>query len=174
MPSVYLGRFVRCIGPLLVLVTLSATPLPSWSQELTIDQMTRRASVIVEGQVTSVHGDWNTDHTKIYTTLRLQVARYHKGSASPGTLDIRFLGGTVGDMALVVIDQPTFSPGERVFLFLSPNFDTSDTPIVGQYEGKLRMTTNAQGQDVLLGSTQTFEKSDVVSSIRAVLRPIGQ
>jgi hypothetical protein len=170
---VLLDRLVRLFVPLVLLIGPLLSPVVSRSQSLTIDQMTRRASIIVEGQVASVTADWNTAHTQIHTTVRLQSVQYYKGTG-PATLDLRLLGGTVGDMTMRVIDQPAFASNERVFLFLSPNFEARDVPIVGQFQGKLRVTTNAQGQEVLVGSTQTFLKSDVESSIRSIMRSSGQ
>ena len=173
MPPVLHDRFVRRVVFPVLLIGPLLSPVVSRSQSLTIDQMTRRASVIVEGQVASVTADWNPAHNQIHTTVHLQSVVYYKGTGA-GTLDVRLLGGTVGDMTMLVVDQPAFTSNEHVFLFLSPNFDARDVPIVGQFQGKLRVTTNAQGQDVLVGQKQTFQKNDVESSIRSIMRSSGQ
>jgi hypothetical protein len=140
---------------------------------VSIDQLTRNASVILEGEVTAVHGDWNSDRNRIYTTVSIRVDQFHKGALTTQVVDLRYLGGTVDDVTMAVFGQPTFEPNERVFVFLKANFDQRDVPVVGNEAGKFRMATSAQG-DVLLGPTQTYEKSDVVREIRSVLRPIGQ
>jgi hypothetical protein len=140
---------------------------------VSIDQLTRNASVILEGEVTAVRGDWNSDRNRIYTTVSIRVDQFHKGALASRVVDVRYLGGTVGDVTMSVSGQPTFEPNERVFVFLKPNFEQRDVPVVGNDAGKFRMATSAQG-DVLLGSTQTIDKSDVVREIRSVLRPIGQ
>jgi hypothetical protein len=143
--------------------------LPDYS----IDQLTRQATVVLEGEVMAVASDWSADHTRIYTNVRIRVAHYHKGNLGQETLTLRLLGGTVGEITLAVVGQPGFERNEKVFLFLQPNFQTRDIPFVGGEEGKLRVVPSAAG-DVLLGPHQTFEKSVALDEIRAVLRPIGQ
>ena len=149
---------------------VAAHVLPDYS----IDQLTRRAAVVLEGEVTFVHSDWSIDRTRIYTSVRVQVTQYHKGNLGRQLVDLRLLGGTVRDITMAVIGQPGFEPGERVFLFLEPNHQTRDVPLVGGEEGKLRVSTSATGGEVLMGPHQTFEKIDAINEIRAVLRPIGQ
>lgn len=159
----------------LLLVPLFVCLIPAVARsQATIDQLTRGAGVIVEGQVAAVDAAWNADHTRIYTTVRLDVARFHKGDAGQKTLDIRLLGGTVGDMALVVVGQPTFTPGESVFLFLNPNFEARDVPVVGRSDGIFRVTIDALGREALVSPTGTFTRGDVVTTIRNVMQPIGQ
>jgi hypothetical protein len=142
--------------------------------DISIDQLTRGASVIFEGEVTDVRGEWNADRTRITTTVSIRVDQYHKGNLGRDVVEIRLAGGSVDDITMAVIGQPSFERDERVFLFLKPNFERRDTPVAGDSAGKLRVATDANGADILLGPTQTFEKSDVVREIRSVLRPIGQ
>lgn len=142
--------------------------------DVSVDQLTRNASVIFEGEVTAVRGEWNANRTRIYTTVSIRVDAYHKGDLGREVVDLRCAGGTVGDITMAIVGQPSFEPDERVFVFLRPNFEQRDVPVVGDAAGKLRMVTDATGADILLGPTQTFEKSDVVREIRSVLRPIGQ
>jgi hypothetical protein len=144
------------------------------STPVSLNQLIRSASVIVEGDVVAMRGNWSPDHTRIYTTITLDVSQVHKGTLTGQTLDLRVLGGTVDDMTLAVVEQPHFKTGERVFLFLSPNYQTRDIPFVGGEAGKMSIVPNATGADVLLGVNATFEKSDVTRNIRSILRPIGQ
>lgn len=142
--------------------------------DVSVDQLTRNAAVIFEGEVASVRSEWNADRTRIYTTVTIRVGQFHKGNLARDVVDVRFAGGTVGEITMAIVGQPSFVADERVFLFLKPNFEQRDTPIVGDEIGKLRVTTDANGADILLGPTATFEKDDVVREIRSVLRPIGQ
>lgn len=150
-------------------ITASAHILP----DLSIDQLTRRAAVIVEGDVTDVTSAWTPSRDRIYTTVTVRVSQVHKGALGGSTLNLRLLGGTVGDVTMSIVGQPGFEPDERVFLFLAPNFERREVPFVGSEEGKLRIAAGATG-DVLLGPHQTFEKSDAVSEIRRVMQAIGQ
>ncbi len=165
MRIVMLVSILAVIAPL----TASAHILP----DLSIDQLTRRAAVIVEGEVTDVRSDWTPDRDRIYTTVTLRVSHVHKGNVPAATMSLRLLGGRVGDITMSIVGQPSFQSDEQVFLFLAPNFDRREIPFVGSEEGKLRVAAGATG-DVLLGPHQTFEKDDAVNEIRRVMQAVGQ
>ncbi len=168
-------RFGPMTVAALLAVANAVAPVAAYSlSDYTIDQLTRRAAVVLEGEVTGVRSAWSQDGTRIYTSVTVLVAQYHKGDLRRPTLELRLLGGAVGDITMAVIGQPGFETGERVFLFLRPNFETREIPFVGGEEGKLRIASSAAGGEVLMGPHETFEKSDVILHIRSVLRSIGQ
>ncbi len=163
------------LGVLLGLgLSIADSALATRLVDVSVDQLTRNASVILEGEVTAIRGDWNANRDRIYTTVSIRVDQFHKGALTTNVVELRYLGGMVGEVTMAVTGQPTFETSERVFVFLKPNFEVRDVPVVGSEAGKFRLATNAQGGDVLLSATRTLEKDDVVREIRSVLRPIGQ
>ena len=94
------------------------------------------SSRIVQGRVTGMQSAWNPGHTQIRTTITINVSDVFKGTMPPnGALVIEQLGGQVGDMAMDVSDQPSFTVGENVILFLGASGIA--TPVVGLQQGKL-------------------------------------
>jgi hypothetical protein len=135
--------------------------------EVTSLQLARSASVIVEGNITAKRSAWDADHHKIYTTVSLQVTQVHKGTAAAGPMQIRFLGGTVDDITLAIVEQPGFALGERVFLYLLPNYGVRDFPTVGQALGKFSVEVDpATGREVLVGEMGRFERDTVVREVQ--------
>lgn len=161
-------RFVVTVG---TLALVSSAALAARPGDLSIDQLTRNAGAIVEGQVTAVRSDWTSNHTQIYTTVTLQVSQVLKGSISGSHMDLRLLGGTVDDITMMIVDQPAFEVNERVFLFLRPNYEVRDIPLVGQSAGKFRVEVDANGADVLHNDGMTVSKNDGVRIIRAIPQP---
>lgn len=142
-------------------------------QNLTFDQLTRRASVIVEGQVTAVNSTWNAAGTQIHTTVTMRVDTFHKGNLRQNQMQIRMLGGIVGNTTMVVLGQPTFAVNDRVMLFLKPNYDQHDVPFVGAHEGKFQVILDrATGQDVLDNRRLRIPKTGAVDTIKRIMRPV--
>jgi hypothetical protein len=167
---------MRHVSRLTLAVLLASSSIATATDRLpglTIDQLTRRASTILEGQVTDVHGEWNAGNTQIRTVVTVQVSQYYKGDLGQPSLQLRFLGGAVGDMSLAIAGQSNFQLSERVFLFLESNYDVRFLPCVGGDEGSFEITTDGLGADILVGPTQTYDKIAVINQIQAILQAAG-
>jgi hypothetical protein len=89
-----------------------------------LDQLARRADVVVIGEVVSAVGAWNAAGTTISTHVELAVAETLKGTTGQ-TLRFTQLGGQVGDLVSTVAGAATFMSGERVLIFLERQPDGS-------------------------------------------------
>ena len=160
----------------LIAMILAAAPVHGDQRDVaSIDTLTRCAAVIFEGQVLEVRSEWNPEQTQIHTLVGLQVNECYKGALSTNRLDLRFLGGTVGEMTMAVLGQPVFSPGEKVFLFLAPNHETRDFPVVAGEQGKLVIEEDpVSDTEVLSSPWMRIAKSSVVQTIDEVMRPVLQ
>jgi hypothetical protein len=133
---------------------------------LPVDELTRNAGMIVEGRVSAVDAAWNTQRTQIFTTVTVQVERYHKGGG-PSQLTFRLLGGIVGDQTLAILGQAAFGRGEQVFLFMDPRWQDGVYPVVGGEHGKFTvMTDRARGREYLFNRDADVTKSDALGLIR--------
>ena len=107
-----------------------AWPAAALVEQLSLEDLTTRASLIVVGRVTSAVS--TSAGGAISTRVSVVPTTFVKGSApAPITFDVP--GGTVGGIRLEVEDVPSFEPGEEVFLFLRDEFFR----VVGWYQGKL-------------------------------------
>jgi len=115
-------------------------------------------SAVVHGTVTSIHSYWNDDHSFILTDVRVRAADRLKGLFGGGD-DVTFtvMGGTVGDVTVLVIGGPELVPGSEYVLFLNEE----DLP------GARRMTTRSLSQGV-------FEVSRGPKGVRAVSQAIRE
>ncbi len=126
---------------------------------------------IVVGKVTEVfQSKWNTPDGKkpannltsniIYTDVNINVFEYIRNPLDTTAIKVRVLGGIVGQDAMNIEDQPSYSTGETVLLFLK-NDDDPRTRDIGD---KHFVTAGlAQGKISILENNETIIGDDKMS-----------
>ena len=97
------------------------------------DTQCESAEIIALATVTSVESRWADGRKVILTEARLNIVESVKGSAS-GTVSVRLLGGTVGELSQSVAGTPSFKVGQTWVLFLEPS-GAGDYRVVGFNQG---------------------------------------
>jgi len=108
-----------------------------------LEGLVERAGVIFDGTCLSV--DYRADEQGLpstYTTF--EVNQPWKGDM-PRTLTIKTYGGYQGSLKVVVPGLPSFSPGQRVLLFLNPSSKAGFTSPVGMGQGAFKVLTSPDG-----------------------------
>jgi hypothetical protein len=102
-------------------LALAATGLHAASFEpLDIDQLSNRAEQIFVGTVeASTSG--RAFAGQVVTDFTFVDVEPIKGADGGSRLDVRMLGGTVGDATLSIAGAPTFHVGERYVIFMQGN-----------------------------------------------------
>ncbi len=105
----------------------------------TFQQLVAQAEFIVRAEVRSLRCEETTyqGHPVIHTYVRIAVRKSLKGNA-PATMELRLLGGTVGDRTLEVPGVPKFVPGEQCLLFIENN-GRQFCPLVAIMYGRYRV-----------------------------------
>ena len=115
---------------------------------LDLKALTQRADRVVYATVESTESHWTKDHDAIYTDVRLRVQRVYKGAVKPGDqMVVRREGGTVDGVGMHVFGAPGFTPGEELVAFVEQR--GSSSWVVGMAQGKLRVTTMADGSKLV-------------------------
>jgi len=97
--------------------------------ELTVEQFTDASTWIVEGDVTAVWTELDTEREVVWTRARVTVTDTLKGRGVPTEVVVDSLGGAVGDYSVHVPGQAQFSVGEHVLVFLD-DLDDDGTRMV--------------------------------------------
>ena len=108
-------------------------------EDMSLEDLTSKASTILRGRVSNVESHWNQDQTMIYTSVIISVEAYLKGETTAKEVRIEVPGGTVGGITLWVSDTPTFEEDQEVILFLREE----DFQIVGWSQGKYTVVDDA-------------------------------
>jgi hypothetical protein len=117
------------VGVMVALSPARATTMVSMSMQ----QLAQASSDIVQAHVVNQVSEWNTAHTQIVTITTLAVSQTLKGNV-PATIQVRQLGGTVGNLTVSVPGDVAFRPQGEYVLFLEPA-DGSNYHVVGMTQG---------------------------------------
>lgn len=83
-----------------------------------LDALVAAHPTIVVGQVVAAHSYWNADDTFIVTDFEVRTTDVLKGEAKGGEIDVTVLGGTVGDITVLIPGGADYVPGKTYVLFL--------------------------------------------------------
>ena len=96
--------------------------------------MVSRADHIAVVDVTSVTSAWDESHERILTKVDLAVVDRWKGGEGATRFTVVQLGGTVGDLTMVVSGISRFTVGERALVFLRGT--PQQAGVLGMAQGK--------------------------------------
>ena len=92
------------------------------------EQLFAGSDLVVTGTVLDINYRWGQgNESSIITAVRLEVEGVAKGEPHEGIIEVNYPGGRVGELELWVEDQPTFTVGEHVLLYLK----SESTPLNG-------------------------------------------
>ena len=100
-----------------ILMHFVVRPASAQTQEVRLEDLTKKADVIARGNVTNVQSEWSSDKTRIFTKVTLAVDEYVKGEKPERTLVITHLGGEVNGVGELYTHTPRFAKGEEVLVF---------------------------------------------------------
>jgi hypothetical protein len=139
-------RFIL-VTTLFVITTL--TCFATTVERLSLDDLVKKAHVIVHGRVRDARSHWSSNGRLILTTYTVDVAETIKGQ--PGrVVDVTTVGGRVGDVILNVAGMPSFQRGEDAVIFLETSAGLST--VVGLSQGKY-LVQNGEVSNVTSGLT---------------------
>ncbi|MEZ4473757.1 MAG: hypothetical protein R3F60_23795 [bacterium] len=128
----------RVPGPLglaLALVFTAGAASATIVQSLSLDDMSRKADVIVHGTVVEQATAWNDTRSRIYTVTTVEVKERLKGKGET-RIRIRQLGGTVDGITQSIVGNARLSVGEEVVVFLTQDAEKGLHYVIGMAQGK--------------------------------------
>jgi hypothetical protein len=122
------------------------------------DEIARHSAAAVRGRVVSLRSGWDTDAGAIYTLVTLDVTRSWGLPGAPARVEVKQLGGVVGDTALVVGGQARFVPGEDVLVFLDVRPRDGTLSVAGLDAGKWTITSGVAARTRSDATTATADR----------------
>src|SRR5580704_9422936 len=150
------------IVPLLAAVQVCATMSASATtlERMCVAKMTQAAQLVVRAQCIGNSAAW--DGGEIWTFTSFAVEDSWKGAPSGAAqqLNVRLLGGSVGNLSSTVSGVPRFRPGEEVILFLQST-TRGDYSIVSWVQGTFRIRKDARsGAEIVVQDSAAFDTYD--------------
>jgi hypothetical protein len=145
---------------------LAAPASASIVMALDLPGLVSRADHIAVVDVMSVTSAWDDNHEQIVSTVELSAVERWKGAGAPSHYTVVQLGGTVGDLTMVVHGMSQFTVGERALVFLRGT--PQRAAVVGMAQGKRAVRRDAQSGNWLVHSPDragaTFLRTTPASS----------
>ncbi len=88
---------------------------------VTTEELVAHATLVVTGTVEATRPLPPDARGMIFTEVKVRVNDAVVGATAEDVITVRAWGGEYGDLGVVVEDQPTFTLGEDVVLFLAPS-----------------------------------------------------
>jgi hypothetical protein len=123
----------------LIFIVCSSLPAFALMLGLSTEKLTRDADLIVIGDVEDTAAQWTPDKKSIVTKAVISVQEVIKGRTIQQTIQVMYPGGEVGDTGMKVSDEAPLHKGERVLLYLAPEYQFSSGSayrISGRAQGK--------------------------------------
>jgi len=146
---------MRRLSPALLLLTLmfAASAHATTMVELSEEELTYVADLIVEAEVEVVESERGSGSVWINSVATLRLTRVLKGEGIEGDrVLVREWGGTINGETTRVQSSPAYSPGERVLVFLEADRSPDQMwRTLGMSQGKFTLVEEQDtGRDVLL------------------------
>jgi hypothetical protein len=127
-----------------------------------LEDLVYESTDIIVGTVVKADAAWNSDETRIYTHVVLNVETAVKGDFESGE-KVRFktIGGTVEEIRLEVPSSPQFNVDEKVCVFFGGDANYN-TPITGWEQGKYTVENG-----IILENGRYLD--DVIDEINALM-----
>lgn len=143
--------FLVAISLVIIKPAFATTVIPP-----TFDELVAQAQSIVDAEVTGKHCEFTPveNGSVIHTYVTFKVLTTIKGDASE-TVELRLLGGTIGNEGMKVEGVPEFEIGDRDLLFIENN-GTQFCPLVAVMHGRYPIVTReSDGVEIVLRSNGT-------------------
>lgn len=126
-------------------------------KERTPEELAARADVIAVGKVSALVSQWNSDHSRIFTTVTLAVDQYLKGGNVPGPLNILVAGGEVDGVGEMYSHTATFRRDESILVFAEKDRQ-GNYRVSGGTQGKYTVTRDGTTGNLIVGETRTLQE----------------
>ena len=111
----------------------------SQSLKSEIRNLSEGADMIVTGKVVDQKSQWNSEKSRIYTNVTIQVDEFLKGSNNQNRIIISHLGGEVGNVGETYSHIPNFANDEEVLVFVKKSDKDESLSVFEGEEGKLTL-----------------------------------
>ena len=120
--------------------------------ELTLEDLCMKSSDIIITHVKSMNSYCNSEKTRMYTDIYLEVEDTIKGQCQKqSNIKLTLYGGTVDGITTYVVGSPQFKVGEQTLLFLSERQSEKTGKkyfsIVGFNQGKFNLVTDSKTKE---------------------------
>lgn len=150
----------------IVIFTLAALSVVSATTvvPLSVENLTKLSSHVVEGRATRSWSQWNAEHNLIFTYTEFAVTNRLKGE-TPAVVVVRQLGGTVDGITQKIAGVRHWKVGDQSVLFLRPGEVRDGSLVVtGMIQGNFSIYRGPKGEALVSNGAPEASAYQVGSS----------
>jgi len=148
-----------------VLMTWSVQGSATTLIQLSFEELIAQSALIFEGRVIAVNAQ-QTGPRSIHTVVSFEILEVIKGEYAGNTIELSYLGGRVGDVALTVSEMQFPVQGETGIYFVENPYEEFIHPLVGWSQGHyLIQQLDALRQQVTTADGQAVVSIDEVAPL---------
>jgi hypothetical protein len=151
------GRNHAILGFRAILIVLLLMPISFGNatsvREVSMDEMLLQSQFVFEGTVTAIETRQNKQK-RIHTYVTFEIIEIIKGEYPDNTITLRFLGGTVDDVTLVVSDMRLPQQGEHGIYFVESLQRFQVNPLYGWSQGHFIVERDGTGSERVMTNTR--------------------
>ena len=133
-----------------ILIVLLLMPISfghaSSVREVSMNEMLQQSQFVFEGTVTAIEARQNSQK-RIHTYVTFEITDIIKGEYSGNIITLRFLGGTVDDVTMVVSDMQLPQEGEHGIYFVESLERFQVNPLYGWSQGHFIVERDGTGSE---------------------------
>ena len=138
------------LEPRAILIVLLLMPISYGNatsvREVSMDEMLQQSQFVFEGTVTAIEARENSQK-RIHTYVTFEITDIIKGEYHSNIITLRFLGGTVGDVTMVVSDMRLPQEGEHGIYFVESLERFQVNPLYGWSQGHFIVERDGTGSE---------------------------
>jgi hypothetical protein len=154
---------------LAALAGVAATARATVLQRAGLEELVAHSSIILVAEVTDSYSYWNDEGTFLLTQASIVPVEVLKGDPPAGKIPVTLLGGSDGDLTVLVVGMAILEPDRPYVVFLDhadlPGAENVLTPVdlvqgvfdVVERDGKLRAVSQAAGFPLVSDGSGAFE-----------------
>ena len=115
-------------------------------REVSMDELLQQSQFVFEGTVTAIEARQNSQK-RIHTYVTFEITDIIKGEYPDNIITLRFLGGTVDDVTMVVSDMQLPQEGEHGIYFVESLERFQVNPLYGWSQGHFIVERDGTGSE---------------------------
>ena len=115
-------------------------------REVSMNELLQQSQLVFEGTVTAIEARQNSQN-RIHTYVTFEITDIIKGEYPSNIITLRFLGGTIDDVTMVVSDMRLPQEGEHGIYFVESLERFQVNPLYGWSQGHFIVERDGTGSD---------------------------
>ncbi len=111
----------------------------SWTAKAQVQELTRHAEVVIEGEVISTESKWNDERNLIMTENKVLVKSVFKGQIQDYVISVLTTGGIIDEHFHYKTHEINMTNGEDGYFFLTPDYSSNSNYFSDERYGFVRV-----------------------------------